>query len=79
MYKLYNIGNSSPVKLLDYITAIEKELGTIATKQMLLMQAGDVAQTSADISQLQHDYNYKSRTTIDEGIKAFIDWRKKSY
>ena len=79
IYKLYNIGNSSPVKLLDFITAIEKELGTIATKQMLPMQAGDVAQTWADISQLQHDYNYKSRTTIDEGIKAFIDWYKKSY
>ena len=77
--KLYNIGNSSPIKLLDFIEAIEKELGIKAVKDMLPMQAGDVYQTWADISLLHKDYNYKSRTTINIGVKFFIDWYKMYY
>ena len=77
--KLYNIGNSSPVKLLDFINAIEKELGISAIKNMLPMQAGDVHQTWADVTQLQQNYNYKSHTTINKGIKTFITWYKKFY
>lgn len=79
LYKLYNIGNSRPVKLLDFIEAIEEELKIPATKEILPMQAGDVHQTWADVSQLQHDYNYKSFTTISKGVKAFISWYKKFY
>jgi len=77
--KLYNIGNSTPIKLLDFIMAIEKELGIEAVKDMLPMQAGDVYQTWADISLIEKDYNYKSHTTIKQGVKVFIDWYKNYY
>lgn len=79
LYKLYNIGNNSPVKLLDFITAIEQELETTATKEMLPMQAGDVHQTWANVNQLQEDYYYKSNTTINKGVNAFISWYKNFY
>lgn len=72
--KLYNIGNSSPVRLLDFIEAIEQELGTKAIKQMLPMQAGDVNQTWADITQLQRDYDYQPSTSINFGITEFVNW-----
>lgn len=78
-HKLYNIGNSSPVKLLDFIEAIEDEFETTATKEMLPMQAGDVYQTWADVSQLQSDYNYKPQTPIKTGVKQFINWFKNYY
>ena len=73
-YKIYNIGNNNPVKLMDFISAIEKKLGKIAEKQMLPMQAGDVPATSADVSGLVEDLNYKPNTTIQYGIDRFIDW-----
>ena len=73
-YKIYNIGNNNPVKLMDFISAIEKKLGKIAEKQMLPMQAGDVPATSADVSDLVEDLNYKPNTTIQYGIDRFIDW-----
>ena len=76
LYKLYNIGNSSPVKLMDFINSIEKITGIEVEKEMLPMQAGDVNQTWADVSQLQKDYDYKSSTSVDNGIEAFINWYK---
>ena len=76
LYKLYNIGNSSPVKLTHFINSIEKITGIEVEKEMLPMQAGDVNQTWADVSQLQKDYNYKSSTSVDSGIEAFISWYK---
>jgi len=79
LYKLYNIGNNSSVKLLNFIETIEQELGVIADKIMIPMQPGDVHQTWADVSQLQKDYNFKPQTTISKGIKAFISWYKKNY
>lgn len=79
LYKLYNIGNSNPIKLLNFIKAIEQESGVIANKDMLPMQSGDVKQTWADISQLQNDYNYKSTTKINQGVKTFISWYKMFY
>lgn len=74
LYKLYNIGNSSPVKLLDFISAIEKELGITAMKDMLPMQAGDVEQTWADVTSLKEDYNFKVKTKIKSGVTNFIKW-----
>jgi UDP-glucuronate 4-epimerase len=79
LYKLYNIGNSAPVKLMDFIKSIENNLGVVAEKKMLPMQSGDVNQTWADVSKLQKDYNYKPNTSIEKGVEAFIDWYKMYY
>lgn len=73
-YKIYNIGNQNPVKLLDFIEAIEIKLGTVAEKEMLPMQAGDVEATYADVTDLVERLDYKPATTIQDGINAFIDW-----
>jgi len=73
-YKIYNIGNNNPVKLMDFIEALEKKIGKIAKKNMLPIQAGDVPSTYADISDLIADLDYKPETTIEEGINNFVDW-----
>lgn len=73
-YKVYNIGNNNPVKLMDFITALENKLGITAEKNMLPIQAGDVPSTYADVSDLIRDLNYKPETTIQEGINKFVDW-----
>ena len=79
LYKLYNIGNSAPVQLMDFIKSIENNLGLVAEKEMLPMQAGDVNQTWADVSRLQKDYNYKPNTSVVKGVEAFINWYKMYY
>ena len=79
LYKLYNIGNGRPVQLLDFIESLEKVLDISAIKKMLPMQAGDVHQTFADTSRLEHDYNYKPQIAVDKGIKAFVLWYKGFY
>lgn len=73
-YKIYNIGNNNPVKLMDFITALENKLGITAEKNMLPIQAGDVPSTYADVSDLIRDLDYKPETTIQEGIDKFVDW-----
>ena len=73
-YKIYNIGNNNPVKLMDFIEALEKKLGKVAKKNMLPIQAGDVPSTYADVSDLISDLGYKPETTIQEGINNFVDW-----
>ena len=78
-YILYNIGNSKPVKLLDFIDEIESELDIKAEKEMLPMQAGDVERTWADVSDLKRDFGYKPRTSIKEGVRKYIDWYKGYY
>jgi UDP-glucuronate 4-epimerase len=75
-YSLYNIGNGSPVKLLDFIKAIETVNGKTAEKQMLPMQPGDVAQTWADTRDLKNDFNYEPNTDIVEGVQEFVVWYK---
>jgi len=79
LYKLYNIGNGRPVQLLDFIESLEKVLDITATKNRLPMQAGDVRQTFADTSGLEHDYNYKPQITVDKGIQTFVLWYKGFY
>ena len=79
LYKLYNIGNGKPVQLLDFIESLEKVLDISAIKKMLPMQAGDVHQTFADTSSLEHDYNYKPQISVDKGIKEFVLWYKSFY
>ncbi len=78
-WRVYNIGNSSPVNLMDYIGAIEHELGRTAEKEFLPMQPGDVPDTYADVDQLIQDVNYKPETTVQEGIKRFITWYRNYY
>ena len=78
-YKIYNIGNSSPVLLMDFIEAIETKLGIKAIKKMLPMQPGDVPMTWADTSDLQADLDYCPNTPIHEGVGRFIDWYKSYY
>ena len=73
-YKIYNIGNNSPVKLMDFISAIEKKLGKTIEKNFLPLQAGDVPSTYADVSDLVEDLGYKPDTSIEEGIDKFVDW-----
>ncbi|MCW3111265.1 MAG: hypothetical protein JWQ09_5771 [Segetibacter sp.] len=78
-YKIYNIGNNSPVKLMDFINAIEDELGIEAKKEMMPMQPGDVQGTYADVSDLVSNLHYKPDTSIKEGMKSFLDWYRKYY
>jgi len=79
LYKLYNIGNGTPVQLLDFIEALEKVLDITAIKNLLPMQAGDVHQTFADTTNLERDYSYKPQITVNKGIKAFVLWYKSFY
>lgn len=78
-YKIYNIGNNSPVKLMDFIDAIEEVLGRTAKKNFLKMQKGDVAATWADVSDLIADIDYTPNTPVRDGIKRFIDWYRHFY
>lgn len=78
-YKVYNIGNSNPVRLMDFIEAIEAKIGKIAEKNMMPMQAGDVPSTHADVSDLERDLDYKPTTKIKDGISSFIDWYRSFY
>jgi len=73
-YKVYNIGNNAPVKLMDFITAIEEKIGKTAQKNMMPLQAGDVVATYANVDDLIRDLDYKPETTIKEGVDKFIDW-----
>ncbi|RZA00636.1 MAG: NAD-dependent epimerase [Proteobacteria bacterium] len=78
-YRLYNIGNSAPVKLLDYIGALEKALGTVAQKNLLPMQPGDVPATYADVEALEKDVGFKPATPIEVGIGNFVKWYREYY
>jgi UDP-glucuronate 4-epimerase len=73
-YSIYNIGNNNPVKLMDFIIAIEKELGIEIKKNMQPLQPGDVPETYANVEALKRDINYKPETTVEHGIKQFIKW-----
>ncbi len=73
-WRVYNIGNGHPVKLMDFIAAIEKYLDKKAQLNKLPMQAGDVPKTAADTRNLEHDLGYRPRIGIEEGIKKFVDW-----
>lgn len=73
-YKIYNIGNNKPEKLMDYIAVLEKSLGREAEKEYLPMQPGDVYETYADVSELMKDYGFKPATTIEEGLSRFAEW-----
>lgn len=73
-YKIYNIGNNKPERLMDYINTLEKCLGQEAKKEYLPMQPGDVYQTYADVDELMKDFDFKPTTTIEEGLRRFAEW-----
>lgn len=78
-YKVYNIGNSEPVKLMDFIETIEKAWGKEALKEYHDMQPGDVYKTFADVSDLQNDFGYAPKTSIEKGIGRFVKWYSEYY
>lgn len=78
-YKIYNIGNNKPVKLMDFITTLEKCLGKEAVKEYYPMQPGDVYQTYADVSELMEDFDFRPDTSIEEGLSKFVAWFKEYY
>ncbi len=78
-YKIYNIGNNNPVKLMDFIDALEEKIGKTAEKNMLPIQPGDVFSTYADVSDLIANLDYKPETSIKNGIAEFVDWYRDFY
>ncbi|MGH2507839.1 MAG: NAD-dependent epimerase [Gammaproteobacteria bacterium] len=78
-YRLYNIGNNSPVELMHVIEILEQELGRRTTKNFLPMQAGDVPATFADVDDLVKDVGFKPSTPIQEGIRRFVAWYRSYY
>lgn len=75
-YRIYNIGSSSPVRLMDYIETLEKALEKAAVKEFLPMQPGDVLNTYCDVSDLEREFGYKPSTTLKQGLEAFAIWYK---
>ena len=78
-HKIFNIGNSNPIKLMDYINEIEEALGKKAIKEYLPIQPGDVKATSADTSKLENWINFKPNTSIKNGVSKFVSWYKAYY
>jgi UDP-glucuronate 4-epimerase len=73
-WRVYNIGNNSPVELIDYISALEQALGKKAKMEMLPLQAGDVLDTYADVTELVEQFHYKPSTTVGQGVFNFVAW-----
>ena len=78
-YKIYNIGNNNPVQLMRFINALESALGKEAEKVYMDMQPGDVLRTYADVSGLEKDINFKPSTSIEDGLKKFVEWYEEYY
>lgn len=78
-YKIYNLGNNQPIKIMDFITTLEDSLEQKAKIDFLPMQAGDVVFTCADISEAQADFEFQPKTKIKEGLKEFVKWYKNYY
>jgi UDP-glucuronate 4-epimerase len=79
LYSIFNIGNSSPIKLLDFIEILERHLGEKAVKQFVEMQDGDVYHTYADVNKLSSYINFKPETSFEVGIANFTRWYKEYY
>lgn len=78
-WRVYNIGNNRPVELMDYIAALEQALGKKATIELLPLQAGDVPDTYADVSDLVEQFDYRPSTPVTIGIARFVDWYRSFY
>ncbi len=73
-WRVYNIGNNTPVELMDYIAALEKALGKKAGMELLPLQSGDVPDTYANVDDLVEQFHYKPTTTVEDGIHRFVAW-----
>jgi UDP-glucuronate 4-epimerase len=78
-YRIFNIGNSTPVALLDYINALEAALDKTAIKEWLPIQPGDILDTQADVTDLMTEFQFRPTTNITAGIRKFVDWYKNYY
>ncbi|MEB8305377.1 NAD-dependent epimerase [Staphylococcus xylosus] len=78
-YKVYNIGNNSPVRLMEFVEAIENKLGKEAKKNYMDLQPGDVPETYANVDDLFRDIDFKPETTIQDGVNKFVDWYLEYY
>jgi len=78
-WRVYNIGNNSPVELLDYISAIEDALNLKAEKEFLPLQPGDVPDTYANVEDLVKEFDYQPSMPVKTGVKNFVNWYKKHY
>ncbi len=78
-YRLYNIGNDSPVDLMDFVAALEQALGKQAVKEFLPMQAGDVVATHADVSELREAIGFRPSISVREGVARFVEWYQAYY
>tara|TARA_A100001388_G_C28472819_1_gene358584 strand:- start:190 stop:558 length:369 start_codon:yes stop_codon:yes gene_type:complete len=78
-HRIYNIGNSSPTKLMDYINAIEKCIGVVAKKEFLPLQMGDVPSTSSNCCELESWIGFKPKTSVYDGVKKFVEWYRYFY
>ncbi len=78
-WRVYNIGNNSPVELMDYIKAIESALSIEANKELLPLQPGDVPDTYADVDDLVKEFGYKPSMSVSQGVKNFVEWYKEYY
>lgn len=78
-YRIFNIGNHNPVQLLDYIQVLEEELGRKATMELLPLQPGDVPSTMADVAELEGATGFRPRTSVRDGIAAFVRWYREYY
>ena len=78
-WRVYNIGNSSPVELMDFIYSVEKALGKKAEMQILPLQAGDVPDTYANVEDLIEQFHYKPSTTVEQGVANFVAWYREYF
>ena len=78
-HRVFNIGNSNPTPLMEYIHAVEEALGVSAEKELLDMQPGDVPATAADNSSLEAWINFKPNTSVQEGVGKFVAWYRQFY
>jgi len=78
-YRIYNIGNSKPVPLMELVSALEEALGKQATKRMVPMQLGDLHSSDADVAEFERDMNFRPQTSLQQGIRAFVEWYRQYY
>lgn len=78
-YKVYNIGNNTPIKLEKFISILEEKIGKKSIRNYMEMQDGDVKKTYADTSDLENDIGFRPNTSMEEGLKKFVDWYKEFY
>jgi UDP-glucuronate 4-epimerase len=78
-FRLFNIGNNAPVRLLDYVEALEDALGRKTERELLPLQPGDVPATFADVSELECAVGYRPATPVRKGVAAFVEWYRRYY